>query len=451
MSSRLFVCVASGQRQAERTRRKKKKKRKVKFPAPKLDKMGNAEALVFAIAVCISIATLLCASQANAVAPPPPPTSSAQADKLQQVGAAANQHPSPQRQRGGTALQAASSSQQRPSENIARSHLPVRSKQQVVAATTTTTTTTAAPPTSRSYSNHRNEDLSAEATTLSSDVEDLAAAASSSGQPQPSSSAELSEGEVDDSSGESPTATSADGSGADEAADDFVDQPTTATAELTANEGLETRVGVAAGPVRREQHTTTGRPEQSTRLTRQPSLITSTVASSLNVDMGADRMMIKPPDEGGGGGGMRSSLELASEPRAPQNHVLLSSRDAPQSRADAINERRQNMLFPQGGGGHLDEFGGNTNEMQNAYANQASQHEQQSLLVAGICYTPLALLMVILITMAVTVAVCFCAYFLIKHLGRRQFGKCRFNLIARLNEFQSSLPRLLAPLLRNPL
>ena len=404
-------------------------------------KMVNLQRLVFSIAFAAILAALVLAAQPQ--------------DKPQQSAPR-----SPDRQRGGPTNSSPPSSSQRQesSESGARSQLQQPTSRMAVAAQTSTSTTRpqAQPTTLRTYHNHRrDEQTTTEPPTSVLPDEDLSPAASSANeQPPTATSDELSE--PDEPSGAEPATAPDDGVAA---AEEEADEP------APDQEWPESRVGVAAGPIRRESPpqqaqsrstttttttSTTSRPTQfpSTR-TRQPTLISSTIASRLNVDMGADKMMIKPPQQTSGrspqwpptnaaaapstenADEVRSPLELATE--SVVNHVLVSARGGdgqpPESRVGAINERHQNMLFPSvhSNQPHQDEFsggggGGQPTPTQNSYQNQLQQ-DSSALVVAGICYTPLALLMVILITMAITVAVCFCAHFLIRHLSRRQFGK----------------------------
>lgn len=176
----------------------------------------------------------------------------------------------------------------------------------------------------------------------------------------------------------------------------------------------------------------------------------ATVPTTFDVNMGADRMMIKPaleparprlgrPRPGPAGG---DPLELATE---SVNHDVLLGRPAGSlaplnngPHTAPSNQRRQDLLYPASAqeeprqhqaAGHDDLATMAGSPAPSGSQRNADQQASENMPVASICYTPFALLMVILITMLVTVAVCFCTHYVVKYLSRHQFGEYSFSFL----------------------
>lgn len=185
--------------------------------------------------------------------------------------------------------------------------------------------------------------------------------------------------------------------------------------------------------------------------TERPQPTESMPVAAFNLNMGADRMLIKPHHHQLRAETMAPPLSTRSSAANQQelatesvNHELLMSQPVP------INDRRQLELLysspsPSAGkpvalehqatGGDVGSNGfAMRHSIESSFASRAPQsvaamtadQEQEmaaQVSVPSICYTPLALIMVIVVTMMITILVCFCTHVLIRHLGRHRFGK----------------------------
>lgn len=192
-----------------------------------------------------------------------------------------------------------------------------------------------------------------------------------------------------------------------------------------------------------------------------------TPMATFNLNMGADRMLIKPhhtmraetmaPPTISTRSSAMNQQEMATE---SVNHELLMSHPVPindrrppsdllyQSSPASPNGKpvlldRENGLVDLGGGGgggggnsfavrHSIEssFGSRTPQNIALVADQ-EQLDMAQVSVPSFCYTPLALIMVIVVTMMITILVCFCTHVLIRHLGRHRFGKYGYEQCER--------------------
>lgn len=167
--------------------------------------------------------------------------------------------------------------------------------------------------------------------------------------------------------------------------------------------------------------------------TRRPAPPTTTVAT---FNVGPDRMkphepiriQFGPASSTSSSFGAPETSELATE---SVNHVMLSGHSQGDTDKSLINERRQDLLYPSNNQ-HLQQSQDSNARTINHVNDQAAIstsrtgdhfNNQELPGVASICYTPFALLMVILVTMLLTCLVCFCTHYLIRYLGRHQFGK----------------------------
>jgi len=190
--------------------------------------------------------------------------------------------------------------------------------------------------------------------------------------------------------------------------------------------------------------------------------------STFNVDMGADRMLIKPHQQQHQNHQantpqpytttMTTRSNIFTEPELATesiNHELFSQANGNSGSVMVVpeNERRQDLLYPSNANPN-----GGSPYLATRMPSADQLDAQQS--TPTICYTPLALLMVILVTMMITVVVCFSVHILIKHLGRHQFGKSNvraepllatpFACLSVVLDFVQSIAKLLALCVANP-
>lgn len=150
-------------------------------------------------------------------------------------------------------------------------------------------------------------------------------------------------------------------------------------------------------------------------------LLMAPTTTSLNINMGAERLLIKPHNERPPT--MQSASpadELGSETIKHEaiNPSMISVGGGGGGNS-VINERRQDLLYPSPSISHPATTSIAATNHESLNQQLATEFREQQ----SICYTPVALLMVILVTMMITILVCFCTHILIRHLGRHQFGK----------------------------
>lgn len=152
----------------------------------------------------------------------------------------------------------------------------------------------------------------------------------------------------------------------------------------------------------------------------------SSTPSTFNVDMGSDQMLIKQHRESSPP--TRSSLAVGVDavntelPATESIHHELLSHSVGLSTA---NERRQDLLYPSSPVSNM-QFEESSNHGYFGSSGQPGLLADASDLNVGqpsICYTPISLITVVLVTMFITIVVCFAAHMLMKYLGRHQFGK----------------------------
>ena len=128
-------------------------------------------------------------------------------------------------------------------------------------------------------------------------------------------------------------------------------------------------------------------------------------AASFDLELGADRVAIARP---------------AGEAPLPAESIATSSRQPDERQLGGKPFLRSSS------GGESASF---------AAESQLNQGEP------SICYTPMALILVVLVTIAITLTCCLCAYLAMKHLKSHQFGKC-FTL------FETDASRFIRPRFR---
>lgn len=194
------------------------------------------------------------------------------------------------------------------------------------------------------------------------------------------------------------------------------------------------------------------RPQQQQTQTPRPAIQEmrpSIPPSAFNVDMGADRMLIKPvhplqhqqppprPSTTMAPVNMPTMANIMDTEMATETiNQELSTQTGGHNNGGAAtmmngqnlngsNQRRQDLIYPT----RLDDSTStrhhfmNSFDGKNNYLNDLQPQEASQVQVPSICYTPLALLIVILVTMMITIVVCFCTHIVIRYLSRHQFGK----------------------------
>lgn len=109
-------------------------------------------------------------------------------------------------------------------------------------------------------------------------------------------------------------------------------------------------------------------------------------------------------------------LNLQRQDRQPQGASALSEQNDNQNSNQNNNNQHMMSSF------NLQQ-GAPAGSLLPNYDQQQQQQQQQISPATGVCYTPLSLLAVILVTMLATIVLCYVAHHLIKHLSFHQFGK----------------------------